>query len=228
MVKVLELFSGTHSVGKVAKEKGWEVVSLDLNNADINIDILEWNYMIYDSNEFDIIWASPPCDTFSMMRRSWIGRKNSKFGDNIITNELLDNDMIENGLPIVYKVLEIIEYFDPKLYFIENPSTGKMKEYIGLPFYDVTYCKYSNWGYRKPTRIWTNKKNFIPKYCRNDCENMMDKKKHKVTMNGKGKDKNQQSLGGSNKLSERYRIPPKLIEELFGNYQDNMTNLATT
>ena len=36
-MRVLELFSGTHSVGKVCKEYGWEVVSVDLENADINI-----------------------------------------------------------------------------------------------------------------------------------------------------------------------------------------------
>ena len=38
-MKLLELFSGTGSVGRVAKEKGFEVISLDLKNADINCDI---------------------------------------------------------------------------------------------------------------------------------------------------------------------------------------------
>ena len=42
-MRLLELFSGTGSVGKVAKEFGYEIVSLDLKQADINIDILQWD-----------------------------------------------------------------------------------------------------------------------------------------------------------------------------------------
>ena len=58
-MKLLELFSGTGSVGKVAKTLGWEVVSLDLKNADINEDILEWDYKKYEPNYFDMVFASP-------------------------------------------------------------------------------------------------------------------------------------------------------------------------
>ena len=43
-MKLLELFSGTGSVGKVAKELGFDVVSLDLKDANINTDILNWDY----------------------------------------------------------------------------------------------------------------------------------------------------------------------------------------
>ena len=43
-MKLLELFSGTGRVGKVAKSKGFEVVSLDLKNAVFDWDdILHWN-----------------------------------------------------------------------------------------------------------------------------------------------------------------------------------------
>jgi adenine-specific DNA methylase len=38
-MRLLELFSGTGSVGTVAKELGYNVVSLDLKKADINIYI---------------------------------------------------------------------------------------------------------------------------------------------------------------------------------------------
>ena len=54
-MKVLELFSGTRSVGKCCDALGWECVSLDINdNCDIKCDILEWDYKIYDKDEFDI------------------------------------------------------------------------------------------------------------------------------------------------------------------------------
>ena len=44
-MKLLELFSGTGSVGKVARDLGYDVVSLDLKNADINMDIMNWDLL---------------------------------------------------------------------------------------------------------------------------------------------------------------------------------------
>lgn len=64
-MKVLELISGTNSVSKVATTLGYEVVSLDLKDADVNCDILDWDYTIYESRYFDVIWASPPCTEYS-------------------------------------------------------------------------------------------------------------------------------------------------------------------
>ena len=59
-MRLLELFSGTHSVGTVARELGYDVISLDLYGAEINTDILVWDYTIYPPGHFDIVWASPP------------------------------------------------------------------------------------------------------------------------------------------------------------------------
>ena len=44
-MRLLELFSGTGSVGNVFKDHGWEVVSLDRDMAaDIQTDIMDWDY----------------------------------------------------------------------------------------------------------------------------------------------------------------------------------------
>ena len=221
-MKVLELFSGTGSVGKVCKEFGYDVVSLDLKNADINCNILDWDYTIYPPNHFDIIWASPPCDTFSVLRRTWIGRKLKVHKGEVCSLELLQKDIDEIGLPILRKTEEIINYFTaeqnsvkPNLWFIENPQTGRMKDYLThLPYYDVDYCKYSDWGYKKRTRIWTNKVGFIPKVCNKDCGNI-NNGKHIVRF-GKSNYSNYMSEGINNRMDGRYRIPPLLIRELLG------------
>lgn len=210
-MKILELFSGTHSVGKVSKELGWEVVSLDLKNADINCDVMSWDYKAaFKPREFDVIWASPPCEKFSRLRRSWIGRKIKQFGDEVITGEMLDKDMIENGLPILRKTEEIISYFKPKCFFIENPLSGKMREFINdKPFYDVDYCRYGT-GNQKPTRIWTNLTGFKAKRCCKLCGNLKNGI-HIANVGGRNSENSKVVKG----LNNKHRIPPLLIKELF-------------
>jgi hypothetical protein len=208
MVRVLELFSGTGSIQKVCVERGWDVVSLDRDlKADIKEDIMTWDYKKdYKPGDFDIITSSPVCLWWSKLRNTWIGRKIKAHGDKIITKELLLEDIEKYGKPMVDKVREIIDYFKPKYWWIENPQTGKMKEYItDLDYYDVDYCKYSNWGYKKRTRFWTNIKGFEPKKCNKDC-GMYEKNGH-IKQLGKMTDKTTRY--------ERYRIPFKLIRGLF-------------
>jgi site-specific DNA-cytosine methylase len=211
-MRVLELFSGTGSVSKVCKELGYEVFSLDLKGADINVDILNWNYKTYPVGHFDIIWASPPCDTFSQLRKIWYGRK-LKCHTEIFSKELEMRDRETIGLPILKKTEEIINYFQPALWFIENPKTGAMKQYIDRPFFDVDYCMYGDFGYKKSTRIWSNKKDFNPLVCDGNCDNMIDGK-HKLTMCASRKRNQDYIRGGGNNRNDRYRIPEKLIKSL--------------
>jgi len=194
---------------------------------------LEWDYTMYPVGHFDLIWASPPCDTFSNLRKSWIGRKLKAHNGAVCTRELLQKDIDTIGLPILRKTEEIIDYFQPKYYFMENPQTGRMKDYINRPFYDVDYCRYSDFGYQKRTRIWTNLEKFEPKLCNGNCGNLF-MSKHKANFGGsksvidngkliKVKSKEQRdkykdftNMQNSNlSKNERYRIPFKLIRSLF-------------
>ena len=57
-------------------------------DATICCDVLEWDYKVYPVGSFDVVWASPPCETFSSVRRSNIGR-------NGYTRESIERDMLE-------------------------------------------------------------------------------------------------------------------------------------
>ena len=69
---LLELFSGTQSVGKAVEDR-YNVISVDINDykgkhkPTHKVDILKWDYKIYPTGTFDIIWSSPPCRTFSSL-----------------------------------------------------------------------------------------------------------------------------------------------------------------
>jgi hypothetical protein len=239
-MKVLELFSGTGSVGKCCKELGWDVVSVDMIlPADHQVDIMHFDYKQYDKDEFDIVWASPPCTNYSMLKKCWYGRK-LKDGT-IYTKEQNEIDQNEAD-KLVLKSFEIIDYFNPHYWFLENPQTGNLKNRDIMkdkPFYDVDYCMYSDWGYKKRTRIWTNKKDFNNKLCDNsgNCGNMIkidnhnihninlgradDKLRHKKLLDkvGCGSQLNQPKdlkyLGKGTNRIDRYRIPEDLIYSLF-------------
>ena len=218
MIKVLELFSGTGSVGKVCDQLGWESVSVDLLlPADHQVDIMDFDYKQYPKDTFDIVWGSPPCTNYSKLQDGWIGRMRK---GEIYTKEIQEKEMLEDD-KLVLKTLEIINYFNPEYWFIENPASSRMKD---RPFmkninnYIVDYCMYSDWGYRKRTCIWTNKEDWVGLKCNGNCGNMVGKL-HKTNLGNTERIK-RANIENVNKhsvanLHDRYRVPENLILSLF-------------
>ena len=86
---LLELFSGTGSVGRAAKIFGYDVISLDLKDATIITDILEWDYTKLDPNMIDVIWASPPCTQYSIAKT--LGTRKIEEANRIVKKPLISS-----------------------------------------------------------------------------------------------------------------------------------------
>ena len=199
-MKLLELFKGTGSVGKVAVPFGYEVVSLDFDKKfqpDITTDILNWDYKKYhiDHNYVpDFIWGSPPCQTFSPMVY--------RLKERVIRTAEPISDRAKVGTQILHKLLEIIDYFkelNPKLLFcIENPVgmmrfDPKMKELAR----ESTYYNLYGDAKLKPTDFWSNfPLKLIP------------------TKGNRKKCKNYVLVQNLNKMADKYSIPAKLIQKV--------------
>ncbi len=163
-MKVLELFAGSRSIGKVADRLAFDVYSSDIEQfggIDYVTDILDFDVTKIPFKP-DIIWASCPCTAFSVAA---IGKNWTKVGDDYIPK----NPRAEFGLKLVQKTLEIIQHFNPTYFFIENPRgmLRKMPIMADFPRQSVTYCQYGDTR-MKPTDIWTNSTKWIPRpMCKN-------------------------------------------------------------
>ena len=150
---------GSRSIGKACEELNFEVFSSDIHDfglIDYVVDILD-----FEESEVpfipDVIWASPPCTSYSIAAISH-HRKNG----------VATSDFAKKSDKMMERTHQIIEYFtkfNPDLiYYIENPR-GMLRKMPFMEFHEirhtVTYCQYGDTR-MKPTDIWTNNRHWQP------------------------------------------------------------------
>lgn len=215
-MKILELFKGTGSIGKWVEQNhpDWEVTSLDILakfKPTICCDIMEWDYKSLPPKHFDMIWASPECKVYSTLQDGLNIRRWGKTREEAKAN--LEGARRDHDKYVI-RVLDIIEHFKPKKWFIENPWNSNMKtipKLKELPSYRFDYCRFG-FDYQKPTRIWSNVElesktcNCFPKK-----QKQTNRGKHKKFVGCYDITNDPRSVKTTN---ERYQIPQLLIGEL--------------
>jgi hypothetical protein len=204
-IKLLELFAGSRSWGKIAEKLNYEVFSVDwkqFDGIDLMIDI---EHLTEDMIHWipDVVIDGRPCTTYSMAAISYHRYKDGKPK----TEFAAKCDRMNLKLNNMYKKWNCI-------YYIENPRAmlRKMEFMKGLNRTTVTYCSYGDTR-MKPTDIFSNniRDIFNPKgwQPRNMCFNGNTKCHHEAAPRG-----SRTGTQGLKNNYERSKVPKELCYEI--------------
>jgi len=131
MQRMLDLFSGLGGASEAfVQSDDWEVVRIENNpvlsgipetqNRDV-LDWMDWVQMLGTQGDFDLIWASPPCEDFARLWMPWT-RKELPPG-------------FEPSLELMQASRDIIAHYRPKHHVIENVIGARewFKPALGQP-----------------------------------------------------------------------------------------------
>ena len=149
---VYDFFSGTGSATKPFEDRGHKVIKVELDpyfDADER-DILKLtaNELIAKYGRPNFIWASPPCQKFSVasLWKYWAKSPNGPIPKHPSVYEAID---------LMKHTLKLIEALAPKAWVLENPRGMLRKQdfMAKYPRRTITYCQYGDTR-MKPTDIW--------------------------------------------------------------------------
>jgi site-specific DNA-cytosine methylase len=173
---MIELFAGSGILANTFKENNYNTLTigfkdkteykldLEMNILDVDYDLLE--LIKASMGKVNVIFSGSPCECFSKL-----GAIHKTFIDG---KPNYDNPKLVNAVAVHKKAIQIIEYFNPDIWFIENPSgflqTMDFMKNIGW-IYGLNMCMYNHQingkYFKKPTQLWSNVGIFSFKRCEN-------------------------------------------------------------
>jgi len=142
-------------------------VTLDLNGKESAGEVIDkiCEEAKIKKEDIVLVWASPPCSTFT--RANW---SNLSRGNNYRQKDSFEPVQGEKGRiahqhdKMVYKIKEILNKFQRTV--LENPAMGLERMFYMLEEEEkktlIDLCAYG-WPYKKPTNLWIKGFHFAPK-----------------------------------------------------------------
>lgn len=131
MQTIISLYDYTGNWSQPYRENGYNVIQVDIK---LGIDILKWNYK--DIKNVKGILIAQPCTDYALS-----GAKHFKAKDS--------DGRTKSSQILVAKTKEIIDYFNPDFWVLENPKTRihKLNKWIGNLKYKFNPCDFAGYGY---------------------------------------------------------------------------------
>jgi len=162
--RMVELYSGSGNMAAAFRIAGYMTMTID-NDVKVCPDYLAHignvtgkDIRDYIGSPIDVIWASPPCQVFSIA---------SKLSNNWDHGKPKSEEAY-GGLATLADAIRLITELSPRFWYIENPRgmMRKMPMMKWFPRRTFTFCQYGDRA-MKPTDVWTNNQLWWPKMCRN-------------------------------------------------------------
>ncbi len=137
---VISLFDYSGLWSRPYRQSGWRVLQVEDK---LGFDVFKWNYAAIRPELVAGILAAPPCTDFAVSGAQYWPQK--------------DRDgRTKKSIRLIQKTLEIIKYFKPRFWAMENP-VGRLNTLIpGLaeygPWYFEPYWYGDSWS--KKTGLW--------------------------------------------------------------------------
>lgn len=144
---LISLYDYTGNQSGPYEYAGWEVIRIDIQNGQ---DILTWEYRYINKNRKVIIIAAQPCDDYAVCGAKHFAKKDAE-------------GVTEKSQVLVKKTKEIIDWFNPFAWMMENPKTRihKLNPWIGQrPVFIFNPCDFAGWS-PKPDEERYNKETWL-------------------------------------------------------------------